>query len=130
MVHRCVYQDRNTYLSQSSDGEHRCHMCDGQCIRCTTGPSNSDCILCCSVNYTVNGTSKCIQTCPSGTYDLNGFCLPCHEQCRGCNGPTSQNCTMCVGASIQVSAAVMECVPECSLGFGFNSLSQQCELTE
>ena len=125
-VPRCT---GSTYLSRSSNGEHLCHMCDRQCINCT-GPSNSDCTLCHSVNYTVNGTSECIETCPTGTYDFNGFCLPCHEQCNGCNGPTSQNCTTCIEASIQVSVAVMECVPECSLGFEFNSLSQQCELTE
>ena len=119
----------SAYLAQSDNGEYECQMCNRECIGCI-GPSNSDCVHCHSVNYTTNGSSECIETCPDNFFESAGSCNPCHDQCIGCSGPTSRDCTECLGDSIEVSTVIMECVPGCSLGFSFNVTSQQCELTE
>uniref|UniRef100_A0A8C3PAF5 Growth factor receptor domain-containing protein n=1 Tax=Chrysemys picta bellii TaxID=8478 RepID=A0A8C3PAF5_CHRPI len=42
---------------------------------------------------------KCLPDCPSGFYADSRSCSPCHEDCKECDGPDSDDCNECASRS-------------------------------
>ena len=117
----------NTYLSQAK-GMYTCQQCNSECIACK-GSTNTECVRCRNVNLTVNGSSMCLASCPSGYYDASGSCISCHEYCVGCTGPSNKNCTSCVDDEVEGEDGERVCVPTCSFGHEYDATNEQCILT-
>ena len=63
--------------------------CSSKCQRCSDNPDN--CTSC--KNRLTSG--KCVQTCPKGTHNVSGNCIPCHGDCAACSGLGYNECTEC-----------------------------------
>ncbi|KAI6652598.1 Epithelial growth factor receptor [Oopsacas minuta] len=68
----------------------QCVPCDVECNNCTGIATN--CTQCINVRY----EGECIPECPTTTYETNGECLPCNDNCKTnnitgpiCSGPTN-----------------------------------------
>lgn len=71
---------------------------------------------------------KCV--CKSGTYPSNVsvLCLPCHETCGACTGPSASNCTNCSTTSQYVfyNSTTKQCQTTCALYTFENRISFTC----
>lgn len=140
-----VVDGKTTCVPECNDGqylervsavtsEYQCQSCNSLCLTCN-GPQNTNCISCTSVNYTTNGVSTCLTSCPTGTYESSPgrLCLTCHDQCSGgCSGPTNRNCSSCLETTITISSNVFECSPftSCSFGMEYNAMSSTCTFSQ
>ena len=63
--------------------------------------------------------------CTNNTFGTAGNCMPCDEQCSGCDGPTDLNCTMCTNFAIFLgeNSSSLRCVQECP---GLSTLDNVC----
>jgi len=125
--------DAGQYLElvTNTNSEYQCQPCHSQCQTCN-GPQNTNCLACVAVNFTSNGVSNCLTSCPTETYESrpNRLCQACHEQCSGgCSGPSNRNCTACSENTMAVSPGVTECTSfatSCSFGMEYNSATSMC----
>jgi len=78
-----------------------CRRCDDQCEICTT--HDTKCAVC---KWYRTEEHECVDDCstvhpPSYLQPLDdpitekGRCLPCHAECRQCDGPSHVNCSRC-----------------------------------
>lgn len=113
----------DTYLIHEN-GEYTCQQCNSECIGCK-GSSNTECNKCLNVNLTANGSSMCLESCPTGyCSSAADICLPCHEYCVECTGPSNKNCTECVDDEVEG-----QCVPSCPFGQEYDIAGEGCILT-
>ena len=129
----CVPQcEGGKYLERSPNtaSDYECAVCDDQCVNCT-GAGNMNCVQCLNANYTVEGITTCLQTCPANTFKSeSGLCQNCHPQCfGGCSGPFNTECSSCLEVTVQVEGGGVECAPFCPFGREYSSESDNCELT-
>ncbi|KCV68773.1 serine/threonine protein kinase [Fonticula alba] len=93
-----------------------CQPCDATCADCA-GPSADECTACIPGLEQVprpGGLLACESPCLEGHFrdDSSMACLPCHEACAECNGPTDENCWRCQDHLLQGSTCVQECAPQ------------------
>ena len=77
---------------------YRCQLCDQNCKTCVTTSTN-----CLSCGFSSIGASlylyqsTCLLSCPDQFFPnvTSNNCDSCFPGCLICNGPTSQNCTVC-----------------------------------
>ena len=73
------------------------------------------------------------EECMNNTFGTAGNCMPCNEECNGCNGPTEFNCTECENFNIVMDDFGWRCVPMCpnvSSSDGRNVCMDACELNQ
>ena len=68
----------------------------------------------------------CLESCPTGYYTnaVDNVCLPCHDYCVDCIGPSNKNCTECVDDEEDG-----QCVPSCPFGQEYDTAEEACTLT-
>ena len=94
-----------------------CKICNENCKNGCKGPENTLGPNGCDGNdckFKKDGTA-CVKSCPADTtYDKDGVCEPCHEDCKGCTGPDSKvgenGCSKCNKVKDDASG---HCVKEC-----------------
>lgn len=119
----------NTYLSLTNcNGGPTCQQCNDECIGCY-GSTNTHCVKCRNTNFTINGSSMCLASCPSGCYNHTGSCIPCHEYCVECTGPSNKNCTSCKEDEVEGEDGERICVPKCPFGQEYDTADEECVLT-
>eukprot|EP00795_Rhopilema_esculentum_P005914 gene5914-11255_t len=125
----------------------RCHP---ECLEGCTGPEPYQCISC--KNYMlVDGNKTCVPICPAKyfTDEISLLCLPCHNACWSCVGPSSVqyhfklihevgfkcnkchgNCLTCSGKADNCTTCRHEdflsnhnCIPRCGHGYFFDGLN-------
>ena len=102
---QCVDECPEQFYADEETRE--CNPCHVQCKGCT-GPTDEDCIACKSLKTMPNmyetktrntSKSRCIGVCLNQHFETqDGFakmCIPCHNQCDSCFGPTDQHCHDC-----------------------------------
>ena len=96
-----------TQCCANMTGGPTCMACNASCNGGCRGPLNTDCVYCRELNYTLNGTTYCLSSCPPHTYQEEGLCLKCTS-----------------------NISEVLCPPyACWLGFGYNRDTYVCELT-
>ena len=115
-----------------------CQSCDPNCNGCT-GPLNSDCIACATLQYGTN----CVSSCPSNTWisssnlglcvdscNSNEYgnittrvCSSCDIACHTCSGGLSTNCLTC---PINIFLYANQCFYICPNGVWGDSSSFTC----
>ena len=53
----------------------------------------------------------CHQSCPSHFYADRRHCVPCHEDCLECSGPSADDCDLCADTSLVLYDG--QCLDEC-----------------
>ncbi|KAB0368883.1 hypothetical protein FD755_019917 [Muntiacus reevesi] len=53
----------------------------------------------------------CHQSCPGHFYEDGRHCVPCHEDCLECSGPSADDCDLCADASLVLYDG--QCLDEC-----------------
>ena len=85
-----------------------CLACNSSCLGGCRGPLNTDCVYCRELKYVRNGTTYCLSSCLSHTYQRGVLCLTC-----------TSNVTDVL------------CPPDpCWLGFEYNRDTYECQLTK
>ena len=91
-----------------------CRRCDWQCEECSTHGAKCDvCKWYRTVDAEDGELGTCVDVCwivhpPSYLQLLDsaaterGLCLPCHAECRQCDGPSHVNCSRCEHRKIYV----------------------------
>lgn len=81
-------------------------FCHAECAGLCRGSTAFDCLHCRNFELVRNNVDECVKRCPYGTYappfsgnDARRVCVPCHEACSDCVGPSEFNCTACVSQS-------------------------------
>ncbi|KAM6289408.1 proprotein convertase subtilisin/kexin type 5-like [Aegotheles albertisi] len=69
---------------------------------------------------------KCVQDCPSHFYPEDKHCFPCHEDCKDCDGPDSDDCTECIVNFVLYSGMCFEACPE---GTYYEEATEDCQDT-
>lgn len=75
-------------------GKAICRKCHPRCKKCTNyGFHEQVCQEC--TRY--KRDEQCEDECPADHFANNSthFCVPCHDQCRGCSGAGNENCFKC-----------------------------------
>lgn len=67
----------------------------------------------------------CHQSCPSHFYADAQHCVPCHEDCLECSGPSMDDCDLCAEASLVLYNG--QCLEECPEGTYFEKESKVCK---
>ncbi|KCV68063.1 TKL protein kinase [Fonticula alba] len=104
-----------------------CQPCALECGACV-GPGADQCTSCARGMdaWPAAGDQlfACVPSCPAGEYrpGEEHTCLPCHESCSACNGPTDGDCWRCQeeGQVLQDGMCQIECAP------GFTSVHDRC----
>ena len=89
-----------------------CIDCNTPCKTCTEHPSKcTTCQSCCGnlFNY------KCLDTCPVGTYAINGTCQYCAFNCKSCLG-SNTTCTACPSGKILFNGHCYDKCPYVMIG--------------
>ena len=76
-----------------------CITCHPSCSNCV-GQAASQCLSCKDPNQRIfsGGTlnpGACVSNCGNDYYKGPTHCLPCHQSCNGCTGPTDYHCKEC-----------------------------------
>ena len=109
------YPCHSTYATCSGEGYNECITCVANLFLL-----NSICLNFCPPYYYSN-IQACFQdNCESGFYlEVSGTCAACNSSCQTCNGPSNQNCLLCIDKTLLLNAGV--CVSNCLSGFYNNS---------
>ena len=84
------------------------------------------------VSFSASGSNftACSEECPANTYPSGTECLLCHPQCAGpCNGPTNEDCVICLEIAVEMEDGGVQCVGVCPFGFSYNSIAGECQFT-
>jgi proprotein convertase subtilisin/kexin type 5 len=92
----------NDYCDWCYNGKYQilttrtCGNCHPNCQYCY-GPLESDCGSCKEGFMLYDDNRTCRPACPEGQYGsiATGSCLPCHQSCLTCSGPTKLDCRSC-----------------------------------
>lgn len=99
---------RPTRCCVNVTGGPSCSACNSSCLGGCRGPLNSDCVYCRNLNYTYNGTTYCLSSCPPHTYQRGALCLTCNS-----------------------NVSDVLCPPDpCWLGFEYNRNTYKCQLNK
>jgi hypothetical protein len=114
-----------------------CVACNEPCATCTEHPSKcTTCTSCCGNLFNF----KCLTSCPTGTYAVNGTCQYCAYNCATCLG-SNTTCTSCPDSKILYSGACYDkcpylmiggiCTFNCANGLYKTAMNQceQCDVT-
>ena len=117
------------------------HFIDGLCKNCTnplclcTRDDLDSCTACKDPLTTIYLYSQqlCVLSCPdpNTTYYDKGLqeCMPCHDYCEGCKGPSNRECVKCKSNYTIFNQTI--CVPKsCQAGQFFDEASAQCKECE
>uniref|UniRef100_A0A8C4WD60 Proprotein convertase subtilisin/kexin type 5 n=1 Tax=Gopherus evgoodei TaxID=1825980 RepID=A0A8C4WD60_9SAUR len=80
-------------------------------------------LVCMDQFFLHNG--KCLPDCPSGFYADSRSCSPCHEDCKECDGPDSDDCNECASRSFVLYNG--ECFEECPEGSYYETETEDCQ---
>jgi hypothetical protein len=89
-----------------------CLDCNSPCKTCTEHPSKcTSCQSCCGnfFNY------QCLESCPVGTYSVNGSCQYCAYSCKTCVG-SNITCTACPDGKVLFNGACYDQCPYVMIG--------------
>lgn len=67
----------------------------------------------------------CHQSCPSHFYADRRHCVPCHEDCLECSGPSADDCDLCAEASLVLYDG--QCLDECPEGTYLEKETKVCK---
>lgn len=109
-----------------------CVECNLPCKTCTEHPSKcTACSSCCGNLFNF----KCLESCPVGTYAINGSCQYCAYNCKTCIGADT-TCTSCASGKILYNGACYDkcpylmiggiCTFNCANGL-YKTVMNQCE---
>jgi proprotein convertase subtilisin/kexin type 5 len=93
------------YYYQSKN--NTCLSCKTNCIICS---SQNTCSLCIFGTYLNN--NLCLNSCPSLTYSLGSYCMPCDSNCKNCSH-TNGSCFKCITNTFTLSQG--KCISSCFL---------------
>ncbi|KAJ7423631.1 hypothetical protein BTVI_09195 [Pitangus sulphuratus] len=94
--------------------------CEKSADKCTTCPEE------CMDQFFLH-EGKCVQECPSHFYAEDKHCFPCHANCKGCNGPDSDDCTACTFSLFVLYNGM--CFEECPEGSYYEEATGDCQDT-
>ena len=83
-----------------------CVQCFPSCASCM-GPGNQNCTSCIDRYFYINKTNSCFSNCDYAGmfYDpLHDDCIGCHPACKGCTGPTSEDCKECSRGYLRIGS--------------------------
>lgn len=66
----------------------------------------------------------CHQSCPRGFYKDTRECIPCHEDCLECSGPSADDCDLCAETSLVLYDGW--CLDECPVGTYYEKETKDC----
>ena len=117
-----------------------CHQsCGGACISahsygCTSCNASSPLY---ALDLVSESAGRCVIDCPDGKYlaEDNATCVECNATCATCSGPSSEQCTSCIGDGGNSALIDGRCVSTCGTGtyfvesYGFGMVAGQgtCE---
>lgn len=112
-----------TYPSHRS--KRSCASCPESCLICSAGAPQI-CTTCID-GYQRNSDGSC-QWIPRlcelrSEYPSNGGCNKCHASCRGCSGPSKDDCSSCHSNGFLSNGS---CVGHCPIGF-YPTIAQLCQ---
>ena len=95
--------------------------CSSNCSTCF-GTSSYNCLTCKVVNgvYQVLNDYQCMNSCPSGKYNMSRECDWCALTCATCSGPSEYECLSCPSGQVLYMG---KCLTTCPVGTYFNSSS-------
>ncbi|XP_054708624.1 furin-1-like [Uloborus diversus] len=96
----------------------QCYPCMSSCASCED--SYETCSSCKPGLFMYS--KNCLAACPSGTYQQQFHCKPCHGSCSSCYGPDSSSCATCASGYVLHNST---CLPECPVGF-FSDRNLKC----
>lgn len=67
----------------------------------------------------------CHQSCPNHFYADAGQCVPCHEDCLKCSGPSEDDCDLCADTSSVLYDGW--CLDECPTGTYYEKEIKECK---
>ncbi|KAL4485929.1 hypothetical protein ABPG73_018334 [Tetrahymena malaccensis] len=114
-----ILQPPNTYCNL----QKICQKCSDSCNGCDL---NLNCIQCANPqNFFYFG--KCLEQQPPNTYciaqnGINKYCQSCHPACSQCFGSQLNQCLACQQGYQLVNSSCL-----CQQGYGYSTVSQQCE---
>eukprot|EP01016_Furgasonia_blochmanni_P023328 TRINITY_DN251_c0_g5_i1.p1 TRINITY_DN251_c0_g5~~TRINITY_DN251_c0_g5_i1.p1 ORF type:complete len:2505 (+),score=375.87 TRINITY_DN251_c0_g5_i1:195-7709(+) len=112
-------------LSSTGQTAVNCQQCDSSCLTCKDQPSN--CLSCNGTYLLQDSQSKCITTCPPGTFpnvtNLSstnpGSCNKCVDPCLECTSNTNTSCVNCkIGFFLHKQSCMKECPPGTFKNYG------------
>ncbi|KAM3135880.1 hypothetical protein pb186bvf_012009 [Paramecium bursaria] len=75
------------------------------------------------IYYTLNGLKECVATCYDGSFNQNGSCASCSQECSKCYGVLKNQCTQCVaGYYLQDTTCSLLCKPN----YFYDSINRLC----
>ncbi|GAB0204445.1 proprotein convertase subtilisin/kexin type 5 [Grus japonensis] len=95
----------------------------GQCLNPRNSPPNGKLWSECMDEFFLH-EGKCVQDCPSHFYAEDKHCFPCHEDCKTCDGPDSDDCTECTNLFVLYSGT---CFEECPEGTYYEEATEDCQ---
>lgn len=66
----------------------------------------------------------CHPSCPRGFYADIRQCVPCHEDCLECSGPSADDCDLCAEPSLVLYNG--RCLDECPVGTYYEKETKDC----
>ncbi|XP_045696264.1 proprotein convertase subtilisin/kexin type 5 isoform X1 [Phyllostomus hastatus] len=97
-----------------------CKHCPEMCQECLHEKTCKECI---PESFLYEDT--CHQSCPPHFYMDTRECLPCHEDCLECNGPSGDNCEICAHSSFVFYDG--QCLDECPTGTYYEEETKDCK---
>ncbi|KAJ8782291.1 hypothetical protein J1605_010270 [Eschrichtius robustus] len=97
-----------------------CKHCPEMCQDCI---HEKTCKECMPESFLYKDT--CHQSCPSHFYADARHCVPCHEDCLECSGPSMDDCDVCAEASLVLYDG--QCLEECPEGTYFEKETKVCK---
>ena len=67
----------------------------------------------------------CHQSCPNHFYEDARQCVPCHEDCLECSGPSADDCDLCAEESLVLYNG--RCLDECPEGTYYEKMTKVCK---
>lgn len=67
----------------------------------------------------------CHQSCPQHFYGDERQCVPCHEDCLECSGPSADDCDLCADSSLVLYDG--QCLNECPAGTYYEKETKDCK---
>lgn len=67
----------------------------------------------------------CHRSCPHRFYADARHCVPCHEDCLQCNGPSADDCDLCAESSSVLYDG--QCLDKCPAGTYYENETKDCK---
>ena len=112
---KCTTAEKCPFSTYANKKTKYCEKCNPACLTCI-GPKEDDCILCDINNGKLKyreGVGKCLSiVCERSQYLKIDYatsvahCLPCHQSCESCSGPSVGECIECKAGLLPAQSTI------------------------